>query len=203
MNIKQSVRLLINFPRLVWCWILYIRSDNKNVILEDLSQIDQYHSFDRNLFITDVLWGLLVDVPFRSVFFFRVSNQRHLTRWAKKFIYTLPQIEIYGKPNSIGAGLHIYHNMGVVISAHSVGKYCQVRHGVTIGENRSRHYPSGRTIPVLGDYVDIGVNAVIIGGITVGSNVTIGAGAVVVDDVPDYCTVAGVPARITKREHGA
>lgn len=56
----------------------------------------------------------------------------------------------------------------------------------------------GGGTPVIGDNVKIGTGAKIIGGVTVGNNVFIGANAVVVKDVPDNCVVGGVPAKIIK-----
>lgn len=62
---------------------------------------------------------------------------------------------------------------------------------VTIGMNNGKR-------PILGDNVVVCCGAKVIGGITVGNNVMIGANAVVCKDVPDNCVVAGVPAKIIK-----
>lgn len=92
----------------------------------------------------------------------------------------------------IGGGLRIYHfgnifiNPGVVI-----GCNCTLRQGVTIG-NRVADGP----VPLIGDDVDIGAYAQLLGGIRVGNGARIGAMAVVLMDVPDGCTVVGNPARI-------
>jgi serine O-acetyltransferase len=72
-----------------------------------------------------------------------------------------------------------------------IGKNCTLRHGVTIGNRQSVH-----DVPILGDNVEIGVGAVILGHIHVGNNVTIGANAVVLTDVPDDHIAVGVPARV-------
>lgn len=92
----------------------------------------------------------------------------------------------------IGGGLRIYHfgnifiNPGVVI-----GCNCTLRQGVTIG-NRVADGP----VPLIGDDVDIGAYAQLLGGIRIGNGVRIGAMAVVLMDVPDRSTVVGNPARI-------
>lgn len=57
-------------------------------------------------------------------------------------------------------------------------------------------YARGQIQPILGNNVDIYANAVIFGGIKIGNNVKIGAGAVVNKDIPDNCTVIGNPLRI-------
>lgn len=67
---------------------------------------------------------------------------------------------------------------------------------MSIGKSRSgREQPK----PVIGDNVKICANAIVIGGITIGDNVTIGAGSVVTKSVPSDCVVAGNPARIIRR----
>jgi serine O-acetyltransferase len=92
----------------------------------------------------------------------------------------------------IGAGLRIWHWGGVELNPETViGENCTLRHGVTIGNRLSDH-----DVPVIGDNVDIGVGAVIMGDINIGNNVSIGANAVVLCDVPDNHTAVGVPARV-------
>lgn len=87
-----------------------------------------------------------------------------------------------------------YGGIGVVIHARAiVGRNCMIGQGVTIG-GKSGWYE----VPVIGDNVEISAGARILGPIKIGSNVIIGANAVVVKDVPDNCIIAGVPARIIK-----
>lgn len=73
-----------------------------------------------------------------------------------------------------------------------IGANCTIYHQVTIASSK------GGT-PVIGDNVLIGSGAKILGGVHIGNNVKIGANAVVVHDIPDNCTVVGVPARIVKK----
>ena len=86
----------------------------------------------------------------------------------------------------------ILHSIGLVVNTGvRAGTHCTMENGVTIGAEKGR-------APVLGNHVYIGSGARIIGGVTVGNNVRIGANAVVVKDVPDNATVVGVPARIVR-----
>ena len=95
----------------------------------------------------------------------------------------------------IGPGLRIWHFGCVILSPDSrIGTNCTLRQGVTIGNRKGLH-----DVPVIGDNVDIGAGAKILGAITIGNNVSIGANAVVLIDVPDNCVAVGVPARIVKR----
>ena len=99
----------------------------------------------------------------------------------------------------IGKGLFIDHGMGIVIgeTAH-IGNNCIIFHGVTLG-GTGKH--KGKRHPTIGNNVLIGAGATILGPIKVGNNVKIGAETfIIMKDVPDNCTVTGVPARIVKLE---
>lgn len=76
-------------------------------------------------------------------------------------------------------------------NAESIGDNFDFRHCTTIGATEK-----GR--PVIGDNVKLGATVTIIGPVHVGSNVIVGAGSVVVKDVPDNCIVAGNPAKVIK-----
>lgn len=96
----------------------------------------------------------------------------------------------------IGKGLLIDHGYTLVINKHSViGEYCRMRHCVTIGCKINDDGSQGAS-PRIGDHVDIGAHATIIGDIRIGDRATIGAGAVVVKDVPERAVVVGNPARV-------
>ena len=90
----------------------------------------------------------------------------------------------------IGGGLYIAHPYGTVIMPERIGKNCSVVHNVTIGLRNEN------TFPCIGNNVYIGAGARVLGGITIGDGVKIGANAVVIDDVPPGKTVVGVPAKV-------
>ncbi len=94
----------------------------------------------------------------------------------------------------IGRGFYIGHFGTIVISGQvKIGSNCNISQGVTIGKNQ-RGKKQG--YPIIGNDVYIGPGAKIIGNITVGNNVAIGANCVVVDDVPNNAVVVGVPGKI-------
>lgn len=98
----------------------------------------------------------------------------------------------------IGPGLRLFHAQALVVHEGVViGVNCILRQCTTIG-NKTLADGSQSACPVLGDNVDVGSNAVIIGPITIGNGAVIGAGAVVVQDVPPRAVVAGNPARIIR-----
>lgn len=96
----------------------------------------------------------------------------------------------------VGPGLRLFHGQGLVVHEGTViGADCVLRQSTTIGSKTLADGAAG-ACPVLGSGVDVGANAVIIGAITIGDRAVIGAGAVVVKDVPPGAVVAGNPARV-------
>lgn len=95
---------------------------------------------------------------------------------------------------SIGSGFYICHFGGIVVNGKSViGRNCNISQGVTIGQaNRGRR----RGVPTIGDGVYIGPGAKIVGAVTIGSNVAVGANCVVTSDVPDNAVVVGIPGQV-------
>ena len=97
---------------------------------------------------------------------------------------------------TIGKRFFIDHATGVVIGETSViGDNVSLYQGVTLG---GVSFNKGKRHPTLGNHVVVGCNASVLGNITIGNNVRIGAGSVVLMDIPDDCTVVGVPGRIVR-----
>lgn len=96
----------------------------------------------------------------------------------------------------IGRGVFIDHGMGVVIGETAiVGDYALIYQGVTLGGTGKE---SGKRHPTLAENVVVGAGAKILGNIYIGSHVRVGAGSIVLRDVPDHCTVVGIPGRIIR-----
>ena len=93
----------------------------------------------------------------------------------------------------VGRRFLIEHFGGIIVSGDAVfGDDCVIRNGVTVGLRKKGQ----RGSPIIGDRVDIGAGAKIIGPIRIGNDVNIGANAVVLTDVPSNSTAVGVPATI-------
>jgi serine O-acetyltransferase len=112
--------------------------------------------------------------------------------WAAfRIVETLTGISI-PKEARIGPGLRIYHFGNIFVHNGAViGANCTLRQGVTIG---NRHH--GGPLPVLGDDVECGAYAQILGGVRIGNRAKLGAMTLVLCDVPAGATAVGVPARI-------
>lgn len=99
----------------------------------------------------------------------------------------------------IGKGFFIDHGSGVIIGETAViGDNVTLYQGVTLGGTGKE---TGKRHPTLGDNVMVSAGAKIIGSFTIGENSKIGAGSVVLEEVPPNCTVVGVPGRIVKRDN--
>jgi len=98
----------------------------------------------------------------------------------------------------IGEGFFIDHGTGVVIGETAeIGNNVLIYQGVTLGGTGKE---KGKRHPTLGNNIVVGVGAKILGPITIGDNVKIGANSVVLKSVPPNCTVVGVPGRVVVRE---
>jgi len=98
----------------------------------------------------------------------------------------------------IGSHFVIDHFGGIIISGYAkFGEHCRVRNGVVVGLRRVDE----PIAPIIGNHVDIGAGAKLLGPIRIGDNVLIGANAVVLCDVPDNSIAIGIPAVIKQRKN--
>ncbi len=121
-----------------------------------------------------------------------------LARWISQRAARKTGIEIHPGAQ-IGDGLFIDHGVGVIIGETSIiGNNVTLYQGVTLGGTGKEH---GKRHPTIEDNVMISAGAKVLGSFTVGRNSKIGAGSVVLEEVPPNCTVVGVPGRIVKRDN--
>ncbi|MFK5938296.1 MAG: DapH/DapD/GlmU-related protein [Sulfurimonas sp.] len=133
------------------------------------------------------------------VVLFRLSNfsSRYGLGIIGKIIALLNQI-IFGcdiaRNAKIEGGLYLPHPVGVVVGENTIiGKNCILHQGVTLGDRGECHEGSD---PVLGDFIEVGTGAKVLGVVHLGDYVRVGANSVVLKDVEDYGVVAGVPAKL-------
>lgn len=143
------------------------------------------------------------------LFFFRFVSAFSGAHWSVKLL-ALPFAVIYRVvvewvlgvelpwKLKVGPGLRLFHGQALVVNDRVViGKNCVLRHCTTIGV-ATTDSGFGGAAPVIGDDVDIGSNVVILGDIRIGNGAVIGAGSVVVKDVPEGAVVVGNPARVIR-----
>ena len=141
---------------------------------------------------------------FKAILHYRVAHKLYkkghyvMARWISQRAVRKTGIEIHPGA-TIGKGLFIDHGSGVIIGETAiVGDNVTSYQGVTLGGTGKE---TGKRHPTIGDNVMISAGAKIIGSFTVGENSKIGAGSVVLEEVPPNCTVVGVPGRVVKRDN--
>ena len=141
---------------------------------------------------------------FRVMLHYRVAHKLYLkkhyflARYISQRAVRKTGIEIHPGA-TIGEGLFIDHGNGVVIGETTIiGNNVTLYQGVTLGGTGKEQ---GKRHPTLEDNVMVSSGARVLGSFTVGENSKIGAGSVVLEEVPPNCTVVGVPGRIVKRDN--
>lgn len=138
-------------------------------------------------------WALLIHRVSHWLF---KHHCKLLARMISQFMRFLTGIEIHPGAK-IGEGVFIDHGMGIVIGETTeIGDNCTIYQGATLGGTGK---DTGKRHPTIGNNVMISSGAKILGPFKVGDHSKIGAGAVVLSEVPPGCTVVGVPGRIVKR----
>jgi serine O-acetyltransferase len=141
---------------------------------------------------------------FKAIIRYRIAHKLYekkhyfLARWYSQRTVRKTGIEIHPGA-TIGKGLFIDHGYGVVIGETAiVGDNVTLYQGVTLGGTGKE---TGKRHPTIGNNVMISAGAKVIGSFTVGENSKIGAGSVVLSEIPPNSTVVGVPGRIVKRDN--
>ena len=140
---------------------------------------------------------------FQALWMYRLAHQLHgwkipfLPRFVAHITKIFTGVEIHPAAQ-IGRRVFIDHGQGVVIGETSiVGDDVVIYQQVTLGGTGKAH---GKRHPTIGNHVVLGAGAKVLGNISIGDEVRIGAGSVVVTDVPACSTVVGVPGRVVRKK---
>ncbi|MCM3116043.1 poly-gamma-glutamate biosynthesis protein [Neobacillus sp. MER 74] len=183
---RKELRDVLNYERNIYCSNRYSKHDylRKRILSDPFLQIwkfvkllrkSEYHYNNRNKNVWHCIWWL---------FYGREKN-----KLGTKLGIEIPE-------NTFDKGLLIWHSGNIVVNARvRVGKNC-----VLHGDNCIGNGGENKSAPILGDNVDVGVGAKIIGDVQLGNNIKIGAGAVVVKTYnSDGVTLIGIPAQVKKQ----
>lgn len=168
-----------------------IRSDIKTVLDRDPAA----RSFWEVFFLYS---GVKAIRHYRVAHWFYNKKLYFIARYISQRARRITGVEIHPAA-VIGDGVFIDHGMGVVIGETTViGDNCTIYQGVTLGGTGK---DKGKRHPTIGNNVVIGSGAKVLGPFRVGDNSKIAANAVVLSEVPDNCTVVGVPGRIVRKNN--
>jgi serine O-acetyltransferase len=193
-DIALNIRLLINSIFLIPYVILMKWGPNKEIVGLDLERWSSHKFRDEPNVANNTIYSfikLMVYYPeYRSVFYFRLG---WIGKILSAFILYKPMSTLYILSKDIGPGLYIEHGYSTAFYCKQIGKNFYVTQHVAIG------FTNETDCPTIGDNVSIYSGANVFGGINIGNNSIVGAGAVVVKNVPENCTVVGNPAYIIRR----
>lgn len=192
-KIRDFIRLLV---ALLFCWLYFPHIGvyffkNKRMIDSDLRRRQKtvYVKLPRVILLIYLLhhdWG------FRTLFYYRIGPVASLVIgwWRPKDRYVDISFTTH-----IDEGAYLVHPGGLWINANHIGKNFTCRQLTTIGNKKDGDNVNR---PWIGDNVTLGTNVTIIGPVHIGNNVIIGAGSVVIKDIPDNCVAVGNPAKVIK-----
>lgn len=199
MSLKSLAKYILRIPSYAWCllWIPYYmkKSGISEIIVLDAKRMvfEQQKKYSNLSSIVDLF--LESNTCFRDVFYWRCKYKSYFLQW---FFKRYPCLLFDGKMKAEGGAFFFHHPFSTVINAQYVGYGCTFRNNTTIGNKKK----NGEIVaPIIIGGADFGVNSCVIGGITIGKNVTIGAGSVVVKDVPNNAVIAGNPPKLIKMKN--
>ena len=169
--------------------LIYLLQIGGGKTKQDLIAYKHHRGIKRND-VYSFLYFLIFCPEYRNVFYFRLPK---IVRVPLYYCPPRMTLHIWTKSHNVGGGLYVGHGWGTVINAKEIGKNCVVGQNVTIGSRNLKE-------PVLGDNVDVYANAIVLGDITIGNNTKIGAGAVVVKNVPSNCIVVPAKSNIIRKD---
>lgn len=179
------------YPPHIWLpLLLFLSCKNKPKIRDDVKQWVIHSHIKHMGFMHTLSYLLTFEKPFRNIYYRRIGTI------GKILTILIPgEKTLFITPHEIGGGFFIRHGYATFVNTKRIGKNCVIHQCTTIGDNGKGGIPS------IGDNVIIGTGAIILGDITIGNNVTIAAGAIVVFNVPDNSVVIGNKASIYKKNN--
>jgi serine O-acetyltransferase len=176
--------------------IPYSLTSSKEAIVSDIDRWVEVLGWEKRSPPLQLLALCREAKEFRNLYYYRLFHGNAAGRFSMYFLknfYRECPYFFLDSSCAIGKGLFIQHGFSTIVMA-DIGDNCWINQQVTIGHKNK----SGR--PKLGNNVRITAGAKVLGNIQIGDNVTVGANAVVVRDVPANCVVVGIPARIIQRD---
>ena len=178
--------------------------------MRKIKEYAQNYTDGEEVTLSRLLYLVFFNQAFQLFLFYKLSQRLDIKFHNKRFFWIIPKIVLYFEkvligsyidPRAkIGKGFKIHYGMGIVIGEKvEIGDNVTIFNGVTLGSV----FPGRSEIkqPKIGNNVFIGSGAKVLGGITIGDNVKIGANAVVLKSFGPNVTIAGVPGKIVKKNN--
>lgn len=186
-SLRLSVSLLFSWLYIPHLLIFVVVGRGKSLICSDLSVIEKQVSIKLPI-ILQLIYQLHNNRYFRNLFYYRIGPVAALfVKWYRPG----DKYFLISYKTKIGQSMRFAHPFGTDINAESIGDNFSCLHLTTLGAK-------GNDRPVIGNNVRLGCNVTIIGPVHIGNNVTIGAGSVVVKNIPDNCVAVGNPCKPIK-----
>ncbi len=187
LNIKFLIYYFLTLPHV----LTFIFSKQKYIIKVD---IDRWRKIMKIKYRTykALVYLLMEHKEYRNLFYYRIGGVLYFL--LNIILPKMNSLFINTPAGKIGKGLFIHHGFATIIAAKEIGDNCWINQQVTIG------YTNETDTPVLLNNVRVAAGAKLFGNIVCGNNCIVGANAVVTKNVPDDCTVVGVPAYVIKKD---
>ena len=178
---------------LIWLYlpalIVFFFSGSKRIFIKsDLDRIKGRISNKMPYWLL-LIYFLHVDRYFRCLFYYRIGP---ICSSMISWIRPGDRYFIISKTLKMGKGCMIAHPYSTILNAEKIGDNFSCIHLTTVGDSFGKR-------PVIGNNVSLGANVIVIGGVHIGDNVFVGAGSVVVKDIPSNCVAVGNPAKVIKK----
>lgn len=181
-------------PLIVFHILVYMLMDKvtKDKLKQDISGfLKLQHKNVKYNYLGSLIELLIFTREFRNVFYMRTGSR--IGFLLNLFLREHNSLAIQRNSQNFGGGFLVQHGNSTIVLANVIGENFWVNQNVTIGWTE-------KGCPTIGNNVRVGTGAVVLGPITIGSNVNIGAGAIVLKDVPSNTTVVSPMARIIKKD---
>lgn len=182
----------LNLWRVVPTYLILSRCKFKEQISLDINKwIKLYCNDEYKARILNFGYAIFSEKACRNIMLNRLHRNPCLFIIARVLFHPLSSLYINMSPEFYGGGISFQHGFSTIVAAKQIGKNCSINQQVTIGYN-------GAEAPIIEDNVMVCAGAIIVGGVHVGEGSVIGAGSVVVHDVPANAVVGGSPAMVLK-----